>query len=154
MVLDSNLWYVKWFMWSCHVLDYFCSTSEGRDWWRRSWEYNDGTNLCHFFRTLMWGTLITSATAALYLYAVYVLIYLPFHLFTFHDISFVAMLVTFMLAGVAVLILGVIFGLEYLGRFFRFLQKETVRPSFVRVTMTYLAAVKKKYCPTITFKGR
>lgn len=153
MNLSANRWYVAWFFWSCRALDNFCG-----GWDDRNSKYAaKGTNLCHFFRTLMWGSLIFTSVFALYIWVVFVVLVLPFILFKFASVGGALLVVTGIILG-AITFLAALIGIFQGG----ILVTETIKtrnanlqqkePSFLSLVIAYIVATKKKFCPTIQFK--
>jgi hypothetical protein len=165
MTLNPNAWFVKWFFWSCHMIDHFWLTQSGRFYSSRAKKYKNGTNLCHFFRTLLWGSLMTVAVAGLYLYGIFVILILPFIEFQTRSIFEVIGIILAILAGLAILV-GSIWGLIHV--FVITLERirdwreancdksiEKIKPKlgFIFLAMEYLRAIKQRICPLISFGG-
>jgi len=150
MELTKNQWYVRWFFWSLAVCDEFVPNNS-------SWRYRSGTNLCHFCRTLFWGTAVLLVHVAFYGSAIGVVSVLPIYLF-----GFGGYLWTLFCMGAFVLF---IMGTKLLWvRFVQFMRRRNELkteappvqptrqgPSFFKVLWQYVVAVKGKFCPVITF---
>ena len=150
MRMDPSLWFVQWFFWSCRVLDHFLGGYNPR-----SEKYKTGTNICHFFRTLMWGGIITIMVAGWYLWLFYVTCILPFMLFRVSSIGMLILLVVCILVVVAI-IAATVFGVSKM--FTAYMAYRATRddtnsePGFLTMTYLYLKAWKEKYCLIIEFK--
>lgn len=154
MNCDMNLWYVKWFFWSLDIIDQFTGNT-GR--WKtpRAETFKNGTNLCHFFRSILYGSLIFTHTFCLYGFVVFVVFILPFILFppsgVFGIIALILLAVTAISAGI-----GAAVGIVYCGGYGYekikvYYQKETKNPGFCTVVITYVVSIKQMFCPTIIF---
>lgn len=161
MELNSDLWYVKWFFWSCKVLDYFTRTGESRRWnGERSKTFaKNGTNLCQFVRTLFWGTSIYTLQFVVYALVVYVLVIKPFLLFSAASVlTLVGVVVGTIVGGIAVLG-GAVWGLDVVSSKVKDLlsnrsEKEVNdTPTFLSVMWQYVVAQKRKICPMVAFTG-
>jgi|ERR1035437_3554979 hypothetical protein len=165
MALNPDAWFVKWFFWSCHMIDHFWLTQSGRFYHSRAEKYKNGTNLCHFFRTLLWGSLMAAAVAGLYLYGIFVIFILPFILFQAYSIFEIIGIVLAIAAGF-VFFVGIIVGFVYVVR--KTVERirdwrdancdksiEKIKPKlgFVFLAMEYIRAAKQRICPLITFGG-
>jgi hypothetical protein len=158
MTLSSNLWYVRWFFWCCRVLDRFVSLSD-RKFFMDSREevHKNGTNLCHFFRTLFFGTLITAFVVSLYVTILFIVFILPFFLFNAYSIMAVIGIITGVLIGIGLVIASIFWlarlfsaGMKYLGE--RRATSPTKQPGFFAIFIAYLVALKERYCPLMQFK--
>ena len=74
MQINTDYWYAKWFMWSCRVLDQWLGGN------REMRAIYQGTNLCWFFRTLLWGGLVSAWSISVWAYMAFVVVVLPFML--------------------------------------------------------------------------
>lgn len=157
MNLQSRLWYVRWFFWCCRVLDNFMNTKPTH--YRRQVKYANGTNLCHFFRILMWGNLLFVLTLAAYGYVFFTVFILPLILFKFVSVGIVVLLCCIG-AGAFVLL---VFLIWRLGKAIGTWQanyalahpkkpSDPTRPRFWRVMAGYYRAIKEKICPIIRFE--
>ena len=159
MNINPNTWYAVWFRWSCGVLDRA---------WPMSWNniprvemYQRGTNLCHFLRTMMLGTIVALMSAATWLYFITVITVVPVYLYgaTPVLVSMGALVFMILVAGVVVWLLSEVFPKVYttvkngtkakISSMIHVAQDQT--PSFLKLLMNHLVAVKQKYCPTIGF---
>jgi hypothetical protein len=118
-------------------------------------QYRHGTNLCQFFRTLLLSSLITAITLAVYSYAFYTIIILPFILFPSHSIAhnlliFVEILLTVTCVLGLLAVVGI--GLDrYISHRHSLPKQPTKPPGFAALAWAYAVAVKHQFCPTITF---
>ena len=161
MNLAADVWYVRWFFWSCRALNQFCLTSDYRysRYYNRERIHQNGTNLCHFFRTLLWGSLLGVLSVATWIYVGFVVIVMPFLLVGTSNIGIVFLaigtVVGVPVAAVALLYgisVGLSFGLSFAIEKVRCRPaKENTVPSFFGLTVSYLAALKQRMCPIIKF---
>jgi hypothetical protein len=155
MNINIKTWYVYWFFWSCRVIDNFC----GIRWRSRNREnrYRDGTNLCQFFRTLLLGALFSSLWFALYAWIGFVVIVLPFILFHITSIGVFSVTVAGILAGVVgfiALLWGIIIGGSVVFDYIMDRSEKLIdypKIGFFTLCFHYIASIKNKFCPTITF---
>ena len=139
-------WYVKWFLWNCKVLDRFTDRPH------RFTKYSQGTNLCEFFKIILYGTGATILTVFSWLLLVMVAV-LTFVLF---PLSGIFIVIAYMVGCMAVLftimatLVGVIAASENVSeKFERLLSDDST--SFIKVLYNYYKGVKEKFCPFITF---
>ena len=104
MEAHSDQWYVGWFRWSCRVLDRFVRLRR----YDREHRYQHGTNLCHFFRTLFWGTTVAAASLAMWAWTAYVVVVMPLTMFPLAGLAHTIGLVLACIAGLAVLVFSVL----------------------------------------------
>ena len=154
MEAHSDQWYVGWFRWSCRVLDRFVRLRR----YDREHRYQHGTNLCHFFRTLFWGTTVAAASLAMWAWTAYVVVVMPLTMFPLAGLAHTIGLVLACIAGLAVLVFSVLLVLsaaekvpEIAGKVKPNMERA---PGFARVAWTYVRSVKQRFCPTITFGRR
>lgn len=159
MNLSTESWYARWFFWSCRVRDRFFLSPQKRDYHNSEHNYRlVGTNLCQFFRVLLIGVIITALTLGMYGYIAFVLLILPFLLFKVYTLGTILLTIIGILC-VAAAFVGLIFGIVVgTGRTFRYLHdrnaaQPTGEPSFWGLVLTYLMAIKQRFCPTIKFSG-
>jgi hypothetical protein len=163
MDLAQHRWFVRWFFWCCRVEDRFCSSKRRLDrGYSRTERYFDGTNLCHFFRTLLFGSLIFGLTVALYAYLFFVVVILPLLLFRTVAVATIVLVILGILAGaagfVAILVFGVPWVVQWLNRWgTRWAQAnprpDNQEPGFFRLAYGYYRGLKQQICPLIAFKG-
>ncbi len=156
MELDRRQWHVRWFFWSLGIWEEFME--QGQEW---RVEHN-GTNLCHFMRvTLVWAPLVLLLNLAVYGAAISALTIIPAVLFGLT--SYVSLVIAI------VLIVGIVWGAKWYFAAQRSKPRptNTVRPEpiasapvqhtprgpgFFEILWKYIVAVKKKFCPIITFR--
>jgi hypothetical protein len=153
MQANFNQWYVQWFIWSCRAMDRW-----GTDRNRESNARRNGTNLCQFFRILLWGAMISTWSIALWAYMAFVVLVLPFILFNVTSIAMIAAIVV----AAAAAIIGLLFALFAIPDAARWVGSRMSRITdvndrdqplgFFQVCWQYIAGIKKRFCPTITFK--
>lgn len=152
MRMNPSLWFVQWFFWSCRVLDrFFCRNGYGM----RTEKYKNGTNICHFFRTLLWGMIITLGVVAWYLWLAFVVL-LPFILFRISSLGMVTFLMICVVAVIGIIV-ATIYGICTLVQMYADYAatreaKPDNGPSFTKMTYLYLKAWKERYCLIIEFK--
>jgi hypothetical protein len=163
MNVTKNTWYVRWFQYNCVVLDRFTNkyvattTCGGIDSYRLE-RYQSGTNLCHFMRTLFFGSLVMLATLVGY-GVILTTLFMPFYLIgTFK----VAVVVGVTVALIAILIATIYLLLVVFPKMFHATRNSlhnmvTIpsdgNPTMIAVIWQWLIGVKNKFCPTITFKN-
>jgi hypothetical protein len=158
MNLAADLWYVKWFFWSCGVLDRFTLTASKRRYKSRKERFARSTNLCQFFRTLLLGTLVFLIVLGIEGYLLYAILIQPFLIFgtsSIMRVCIVAIAAISILAVFVGFIALVVYGVR---RFFWWVEHRPKgtphhRPQFVDVAVSYYRAIKQQICPTIAFKG-
>lgn len=161
MNLPPTSWYVRYFFWCCSVFDHFWFTEGGRMVRGRYWKYQDGTNLCSFFRMLLFGTLIAAAVVSSYLGAIFVALILPFILFGWMSVGFLLMIVCAVITGFIALLLGIWGVCILVKRAADALNQRAERraydpsptPSFWSVVCTYWTAIHNRICPIVAFKS-
>ena len=151
MEARSDQWYVGWFRWSCRVLDRFVRLR-----YTREYRYEHGTNLCHYFRTLAYGTAIAAGSLALWAWTIYVVLIMPFTMFPLAGLLSTVGLALAAAAGVFGLMVGVLMVASATEKapeaFMRIRGRVAERsPGFAGVVWTYLVGIKRRFCPTITF---
>jgi hypothetical protein len=156
MEVNSKTWYARWFLWSCDVLSYF---TDSEQYSRNS--YQNGTNLCHFFRTILFGTLIAAVSLLTLVYAAFSIFVLPFILFPLvpfiAGVGVVIGIGVLFVAFLALALYSITFSKEYLEKLENRKREESLieknkDPSFFGVFYVYLKGIKEKFCPTIRFK--
>jgi len=153
MQVNTDQWYARWFLWSCRVLDRWHMDDGDREYRARM----RGTNLCGFFRTLLWGVLISASSLAVWIYAATTILVLPFVVFNITTVATtVAMTVAIFTAVVALLTALVAapdiarWAGERVGNLAR--TDTTQPPGFAGICWSYIKGIKQRFCPTITFK--
>lgn len=158
MELDRRQWYVRWFFWSLMVWDEF--REDATAWYCE----RNGTNLCHFVRvTLVWAPLVVALHLFVYGSAIAVLTAWPIYLFGIK--WYMAALLA--IALVVVMVLGAKRVSRKAGEWKRTHSMTVSRltlsrtradkstpsrgPGFFEVLRQYVAAVKSRICPAITF---
>jgi len=157
MQVNSNQWYVRWFLWNCRIMDQFLNSDRPHT--RADRALRRGTDLCTFFRTIMVCSLITLLNLALWLYIIGVLFVAPFLLF---NITTVAMHVGFVVAVVAgaftlvVVVMSTPEAVKWAVRKTRSAVEAApdATPSFLQVCYRYLVGIKQRFCPTITIREK
>lgn len=158
MLVNSNLWYVRWFKFNCKVMDKFtgkCALMESS---RREHKFHDHASLCQFFRINVLGTLVQASSLATHMYAAGVFLVAPFVLFSFFQVVITVLVV---LAAIAFLV-----GLACLGflagpisnfvtgtrnKMHNYLHSNDQSPGMINLIIHYILALKAKFCPTIHF---
>jgi hypothetical protein len=154
MNCETNQWYVRWFSWSCWVLD----RSIPLDRYRRVDRYRRGTNLCHFFRTIMWGTVLTMVNLVVGIYALMVVLWLPFYLFPLWSVATAVGVVAAVISMIVIAVIAIVYSPDAVQYVKQQMQRsapaivENTPPSFVQICFTYVKSIKHRFCPTITFK--
>lgn len=153
MQVNTGQWYARWFLWSCRVLDRWRMDLGDRE----SRALRKGTNLCGFFRTLLWGVLVSASSLALWIYTAWAILVLPFVVF---NIATVAMTVVMMLvisAAIVAVVATVVAAPDiirwtgaHMGNLVR--TDDTRPPGFASICWSYISGIKQRFCPTITFK--
>jgi hypothetical protein len=153
MQINTDQWYAKWFLWSCRVLD------QWRDGSREMRALYRGTDLCRFFRTLLWGALVSAWSISVWAYMAFVVLVLPFKLF---NITTVAMTIATALGVLLALflLLTVLIGTPEAVRWAKERIAERAeraidadrQPGFMGICWAYVVGIKRRFCPTITFK--
>lgn len=153
MNCETNQWYVRWFRWSCQVLDRSLPKIE----YERTDRYSRGTNLCHFFQTIWWGTLLAVISASMWIYVLAVTLWLPLYLFPLSSVMTTVGLTVIVVAAFVALLCAIVCFPDAVQFLRRRAQSATKQidgspPSFVQVCVTYVKSIKQRFCPTITFK--
>ena len=157
MQVNSDQWYVRWFLWNCRIMDQFLNSDRPHTRAHRALER--GTDLCTFFRTILLGSLITLLNLALWLYIMGVFFVAPFLLF---NITTVAMTVGFVVAVIAgafavvVVVVGTPEAVKWAAAKTRSAVEAAPHkaPSFLQVCYRYLLGIKQRFCPTITIRSK
>lgn len=154
MQLNLQTWYVQWFFWSLRVLDRFCKTANGRRNFSSEEKYYHGTNICHFFRTLLLGNLIAAVTLATYGLLLWAII-LPFLLFPLVSVGKTVLIVLAMLTTVALTMFIIIGGARGVNHVIQRLNTRPVntQPGFWKLLIHYIVSIKQQFCPIIQFRG-
>ncbi len=158
MVLAKNIWYVRWFFWSCRVLDraFNITTDIFSVNRRRSVKYQKQASLCKFFEILFFGNLIFLLNVAIYLFAGFALLS-PLILYGVVDAEYVytrIIIVISIILGVVIgiaIIFGLAFGTKVL---FRKMFSDDVKPehpTFTTLFKNYVKGIKDRICPLIVF---
>jgi len=149
MQAQLNQWYVRWFLWNCKVMDTFLGRHNVD-------RYTQGTNLCHFFRTLMLGSVVTVMSVAVWLYMLITLVVMPFVLFNFVSVA-ITVGVAVMMFVVVVTCVAVILVAPGAVRAAYNKITNTVKtpsdkpPGIMQVVWAYVVGIKNRFCPTIKF---
>ena len=154
-------WLTSWFHFSCRLIDYFWLTHAGRYFSSREERYAEGTNLCHFVRTMGFGILISFIVISMYLYVAFVALVLPFMAFSAYNILYIfeiiGLIIVVVIVGMAIVV-GGFFGIRWIYRQImwslpdKIVETETKQPGLCRVLYDYYAAVKQRICPIIIFE--
>ncbi len=155
MQVNSDQWYVRWFLWNCRILDQWLNPGHASRRVERA--MNKGTDLCTFFRTILLGTLVALLNLAVWAWTAFVLLVAPFLLF---NVTTVAMSLAFIVGVVAaamlvvVAVVGTPDAIRWVARKTSSAVKEAPEraPTFLQVFGRYLKGVKQRFCPTITIK--
>lgn len=157
MQVNSDQWYVRWFLWNCRIMDQ-CLNSD-RPHTRADRALRRGTDLCTFFRTILVGSLIVLANLGLWLYVLGVFFVAPFLLF---NVTTVAMTVGFLVTVVTCAFAAVAAVVATPGAV-KWVAGKTrsaveaapdATPSFLQVCYRYLVGIKQRFCPTITIREK
>ena len=157
MQVNSNQWYVRWFLWNCQIMDQFLNHDRHQT--RAERALRRGTDLCTFFRTILVGSLIVLANLGLWLYVLGVFFVVPFLLF---NITTVAMTIGFVIGiivaafAVVVVVIGTPEALKWAAAKTRSAVEAApdATPSFLQVCYRYLVGIKQRFCPTITIRSK
>lgn len=157
MQVNSDQWYVRWFLWNCQIMDRFLNHDRHQT--RAERALRRGTDLCTFFRTILVGSLIVLLSLSLYLYILGVFFVAPFLLF---NITTVAMTVGFVVAVIAgafavvVVVVGTPEAVKWAAAKTRSAVEAAPHkaPSFLQVCYRYLLGIKQRFCPTITIRSK
>ena len=149
MKAQINQWYVRWFLWNCGVLDKFTGKS-------RADQYAQGTNLCHFFRTILLGSMVTLLSVGLWVYLLITMFVMPFVLFNFVSVAItVGGIVTILAAAAAVVLLSTVVPSAVMSAYNKFTNKQKPPsdkpPGIAQVAWAYVMGIKNRFCPTIRF---
>lgn len=162
MDLDKRMWYVSWYFLSLAVIDEFF---DERGW--RTDRYNSGTNLCSFGKViLVWAPTIFLLNVLVYAGLIFVLTYLPIHLFGLTGYGWIIGAIVALIAIVWLAsAITEAFNRANSRRFNERINKQSWErsatkleepedkgPSFVAVMWGYLVAAKQRVCPMINFK--
>jgi len=153
MQANTNQWYVRWFIWSCRVLDRFNPADYHAD-MRERRALEEGTNLCTFFRTLLWGLLVSAYNLLAYAALVYAVLILPFQLFNLSAIAAVFMVIFSVVVVATAFTVGISAVPYAAGKIVRHVAKrrqDDGPPGFLKVCWRYLVGIKQRFCPMITF---
>lgn len=149
MKAQINQWYVRWFLWNCGVLDQFTGK-------RRAVQYAQGTNLCHFFRTMLLGSMVTMLSLGAWAYLLITMFVMPFVLFNFVSVAIaVGGVVTMFAAALLVALLCTVapgaVSKAYNKLMHRHKPPSDKPPGIAQVIWAYVQGVKNRFCPTIRF---
>lgn len=149
MKAEINQWYVRWFLWNCGVLDQFTGK-------RRAVQYEQGTNLCHFFRTLLLGSMVAVLSVGLWAYLLITIFVMPFVLFNFVSVAIsVGVAITLLAAVVALVLLFTVVPSAMVHAYNKFTNKQKPPsdkpPGIAQVAWAYIMGIKNRFCPTIRF---
>lgn len=149
MQVHMNEWYVRWFLWNCEVLAQFTG--------KRKWaDYEKGTNLCHFFRTILLGSLITVLSLGVWAYMLITLFVMPFVLFQFVSVAItVGIVVAVIAAGIALAFTVTVLPGVVSGAYHKFTHRQKpathTQTGLRHVAWSYMMGIKNRFCPTIKF---
>ena len=157
MQVNSNQWYVRWFLWNCRIMDQFLNSD--RPYTRAHRALERGTDLCTFFRTILVGSLIVLLSLSLYLYIVGVFFVAPFLLFNITTVAMTFGFVVAVIAGAFALVVVVMATPEAAKWAVRKTRSAVEAaphkaPSFLQVCYRYLVGIKQRFCPTITIREK
>jgi len=137
-----------------------CQSASARG-YTRAERYRTGTNLCHFFRTLLLGSLLFALIVAFYCYLFFVAVILPLMLFPTLFVAQTVLLMLFAFGSSAGLIAGLLLCgpkvSHWLGgwtarRRAKHPPRVASGPGFWRTAFSYYRAVKAEICPIVAFK--
>ena len=162
MNVTKNVWYARWFRYNCLVIDRFLHNnvdySDGEVSSPRLYRYRNGTDLCQFMRTLVFGTLATLATIVWYGLVVATVIS-PFYLMGTVKVTIILGIVVAFIAALCALIyflLEVFPKMVYAvgGTLREMVTPPPVgNPGMMVIIWQWIKGIKNKFCPTITFKS-
>lgn len=149
MQAQINQWYVRWFLWNCGVLDQFTGKC-------RTHQYAQGTNLCHFFRTLLLGSMVTVLSVGLWAYLLITMFVMPFVLFNFVSLAItVGGVVTMFAVVLAVMFLCSVVPYAVTKAYKKINHRAPAPsdkpPGIAQVAWAYIMGIKNRFCPTIRF---
>jgi hypothetical protein len=144
-----NQWYVRWFLWNCKVLDVFWDL-------KRTQKCAQGTNLCDFFRTIMWGSVVAVLSVAVWAYLLITIFVMPFVLFNFVSVAIsVGILVALFAAALLVALMCTVLPDAVRAGYRKLTNTPAAAPNkppgITHIVWTYLQGVKNRFCPTIRF---
>lgn len=146
---DSQ-WYVRWFLWNCRVLDRFLPRVGCRE-----FRYERGTNLCHFFRTLLFGSIVVVSSVAVWMFTAWTVLIMPWIVFDAARLVGVIAIVAVACGAFVAIVAGACSAPVAVKWVSSKAQKVLVNnkgnPSFFAVVASYLSGVKNRFCPTIRF---
>ena len=163
MDINSNTWYVKWFFWSCMILDRF----RGLDSYDLTYrgltqKHASGVNLCMFLQIIWWGMCVLLLTMIMCASVIASLVVMPIYLFGWVTYGLVLLSIVLGLAFVGgaawLLIVGFPEGAHKAKSWASAKVTQIVTPDpekvpgFGKLCMMHVYAIKQKYCPQITFK--
>jgi hypothetical protein len=159
MLIDQRTWYARWFQWNCRVLDRAWPNRWHDD---RESRYQGGTNLCHFMRTIMLGSLAAVISVVAMLAPIAALIVIPWLLYGLLPVASAWIGVITALAALVALTWLLA---EAMPKAFaaakaraadagdRAWSRIEAAPGFFGLIVRWLVAIKQRACPTIRFKG-
>ena len=155
MQVNSDQWYVKWFLWNCNILDRWLNPGYASRRVERA--MNKGTDLCTFFRTILLGTLVVLLNLAVWAWVAFVMLVMPFLLFNVTTVAMTVGLFVVLFAAamlVATAVVGAPEAIRWVARKTSSAVKKAPQraPTFLQVFGRYLIGVKQRFCPTITIK--
>ena len=157
MQVNSEQWYVRWFLWNCRIMDQFLNSD--RPYTRAHRALERGTDLCTFFRTILLGTVIALLNLGLWLYILGVLFVAPFLLFNITTVAMTMGLAVAVIAG-ALVVVAVVVGTPKAVKWAARKTRAAVdsapekAPGFLQVCYQYLVGIKQRFCPTITIRSK
>jgi hypothetical protein len=157
MQVNSDQWYVRWFLWNCRIMDQWMN--HGHPSRRVEQAMSRGTNLCTFFRTMLLGTVVVLLNLAVWAWVAFVMLVAPFLLFNMTTVAMsVGLFVVAVLAAMllAAAVVGAPDAIRWVARKTSNAVKEAPQhaPTFLQVFGRYLVGVKQRFCPTITIREK
>jgi hypothetical protein len=157
MQVNSDQWYVRWFLWNCRIMGQFLNSDRPHT--RADRALRRGTDLCTFFRTILVGSLIVLANLGLWLYVLGVFFVAPFLLFNITTVAMTIGFVVAVIAGAFALVVVVIATPEAAKWAARKTRSAVAAapdatPGFLQVCYRYLVGIKQRFCPTITIRSK
>lgn len=151
MNIDNQVWYVRYFFYTCRAMDEFFPRS-----FKRNIRYQNGADLCTMMRTMLLGTIASLLSMVAWASPILVLLVLPVSLF---GLGSVAMFVAMLVLGLAALFAlfwavdcGVPRAIKWgVNRLDQACSIDHSRPGFFSVLVQWALAIKNKVCPVIRF---
>ena len=121
----------------------------------REFKYENGTNLCHFFRTLLLGSIVTILSISLWFSMAWTVLIMPWITFSAASIATVVLVLMLIVGTLVAVVVGAFSAPAAIkwvsGKAQTVLVNSDGKPSFAAVVASYLAGIKSRFCPTIRF---